>query len=218
MNPNTRLSSSKEISGRPGPEPAESEQTMDQNAIDIESLLIKDWASGLRITTIPQAMRRLGFSDDIDQRWEMANHMDSLWHSTLEAPEKIQEVNSAIGLTTAEDQAGLTEHWRDQVGSWDRASILLTDDEKLIARHILYRRRYRSSLPSLEDIAASVGTGPEATAGGIQMLAKLGFLAIAAVHDVASYSLTEGHGRFLDGLGFSFRTVTSDDDDRFGIP
>ena len=40
---------------------------MDQNAIAIESLLIKDWASGLRITTIPQAMRRLGFSNDIDQ-------------------------------------------------------------------------------------------------------------------------------------------------------
>ena len=110
MNPNTPRSSSKRISGRLGPESAESEQTMDQNAIAIESLLIKDWASGLRITTIPQAMRRLGFSDDIDQRWEMANHMDALWHSTLEAPEKIQEVNSAIGLTTAEDQAGLTEH------------------------------------------------------------------------------------------------------------
>ena len=61
------------------------------------------------------------------------------------------------------------------------------------------------------------------------MLAKLSFLtfatvhdvasySLATVHDVASYSLTEGHGRFLDGLGFSFRTVTSDDDDRFGIP
>ena len=189
---------------------------MDQNAI--EKLLISDWASGLRITTVPQAMRRLGIADDIDQRWAMANHMDALWHSTLEAPEKIQEVNSAIGLTTAEDQAGLTEHWRDQVGSWDRASILLTDNEKLMARHILYRRRYRSSLPSLEDIAASVGTGPEETASGIRMLAKLGFLAFAAVHDVANYSLTEDHGRFLDGLGFSFHTVTLDGDERFGIP
>mgnify|MGYP006979379339 CR=1 FL=1 len=56
--------------------------------------------------------------------------------------------------------------WSSDVCSSD-LSILLTDDEKLIARHILYRRRYRSSLPSLEEIAASVGTGLEETASGI---------------------------------------------------
>ena len=191
---------------------------MDQTAIAIESLLIKDWASGLRITTIPQAMQRLGFADDIDQRWEMTNHMDALWHSTLEAPEKIQEVNSAIGLTTEEERAGLTEHWRDQVGSWDRASILLTDNEKLIARHILYRQKYSSSLPSPEDIAATVGTGVEETASGIRMLAKLSFLALPNGQGPDGYSLAEGHSRFLEGLGFSFHTVTLDDDDQFGIP
>ena len=144
--------------------------------------------------------------------------MDALWHSTLESPEKVQEVNSAIGLITAEQQAGLTEHWRDQVGAWDRASILLTDNEKLTARHILYRQRYSSSLPSLEDIGDSVGIGGEETASGIQMLAKLGFLAVPSGQGADGYSLTEDHGRFLEGLGFSFHTVTLDDDERFGIP
>ena len=71
---------------------------MDENAI--EKLLISDWASGLRITTVPQAMDRLGMADDLATRWEMADRMDALWHSTLGTPEKVQAVNSAIGSVT----------------------------------------------------------------------------------------------------------------------
>jgi hypothetical protein len=67
--------------------------------------------------------------------------MDTLWHNTLETPEKLHEVNMAIGQITEEEQAGLSKSWRDQVRSWDRASILLTDNEKLIARHILFQKK-----------------------------------------------------------------------------
>jgi len=97
-------------------------------------------------------------------------------------------------------------------------SILLTDNEKLMARHILYRQKYSSSLPSPEDIAATVGTGVEETSSGIRVLAKLSFLALPNGQGTDGYSLAEGHSRFLEGLGFSFHTVTLDDDDRFGIP
>ena len=45
---------------------------------DIEKLLITDWTSGLRITTVPQAMGWLGLADDPDLRWEIANHMDAM--------------------------------------------------------------------------------------------------------------------------------------------
>ena len=190
---------------------------MDEMAI--ERLLIRDWASGLRITTVPQAMRRLGFADDLEHRWDLANHMDALWHSTLEAPEKIQAVNSAIGPMTEEQSEALSHHWRDQVGAWDRASILLTDSEKLTARLVLYRQKTGSGLPSPADIAAAVGVGPEETANGIRMLARLGFLILSDGQPADTYTLAEDHGRFLDGLGFSFHTVTLvDNDERFGIP
>ncbi|MCH7736485.1 MAG: hypothetical protein IH872_03685 [Chloroflexi bacterium] len=189
---------------------------MDQDSI--EKLLISDWASGLRITTVPQAMRRLGFADDPEQRWEMANRMDDRWHRTLETPEKVQEVGLAIGLITEGDQADLSQHWRDQVGSWDRASILLTDNEKLMARQILYRQKSDSSLPSPEDIAAAIGAGTDETVNGIRMLTRLDFLTLPDGQSVDSYALAEDHGRFLDGLGFSFHTVTLDGDEQFGIP
>lgn len=189
---------------------------MDENAI--ERLLISEWASGLRITTVPQAMRRLGMADDLEQRWQIANRMDPLWHSALEAPEKLQEVNLAIGRITEEEKAGLAKSWPEQVASWDRASILLTDNEKLIARQVLYRQKISSDRPSPGDIAEAVGIGPEETAGGIKMLSWLGFLTLPDGQPVASYTLAQDHARFLDGLGFSFHTVTLDDDEQFGIP
>ena len=130
---------------------------MGENAI--EQLLVSDWASGLRITTVPQAMRRLGMADDLEQRWEIANRMDALWHSTLETPEKLHEVNIAIGQITEKEQSGLSSSWSGQVRSWDRASILLSDNEKLIARQVLYRQKSSATLPSLEEIAATVAIG-----------------------------------------------------------
>lgn len=189
---------------------------MDEQAI--ETLLISDWASGLRITTIPQAMERLGFADDLEFRWNIVGRMDALWHSALDTPEKVQEVNSAIGLTGDQDRTAISQHWRNQVGDWDRTSILLTENEKLIARHILWCQRSGSRLPSPEDIGSAVDIGPGETAAGIKTLAWLGFLALPNEQPVNEYTLAEDHGRFLEGLGFSFHTVTLDDGERFGIP
>ena len=189
---------------------------MGENAI--EELLINDWTSGLRITTVSQSMNRLGLADDLEVRWEMANRMDELWHSTLETPEKMREVNSAIGLVTDKERSDLAQHWRDQVATWDRASILLTDSEKLIARQILWCQRSGLRRSSPEDIEAALAIGPEETANGVRMLTWLGFLALPDGQPLKNYTLADDHERFLDGLGFSFHTVTLDDGERFGIP
>ena len=61
---------------------------MDDDAI--EKLLVNDWASGLRLTTVPQALHRLGFADDMETRWRIADRHYDLWQSTLESPEKVR--------------------------------------------------------------------------------------------------------------------------------
>ena len=71
--------------------------------IAIEKLLVDDWASGLRLTTVPQAMRRLGIADEVDARWRMASRFYVDWQSSLETPEKVREVASAVGLKNASD-------------------------------------------------------------------------------------------------------------------
>lgn len=55
-------------------------------------------------------MGRLGLADEPDLRWEVANHMDAMWHSSLEIPEKVKEVHAAIGLTNEEEEAGLSRN------------------------------------------------------------------------------------------------------------
>jgi hypothetical protein len=167
-------------------------------------------------------MERLGFADDIAIRWEIAGRMASVWLNTLQTPEKLQEVNSAIGHTD-EERISLSQSWSSQVASWDRASILLTDNEKLIARHILWRQSKGSELPSANDISAALGIGSQETDNGIRMLAWLGFLDLPEGRPASEYALAENHVRFADGLGFSFHTVTLDPgkeahDEKFGIP
>lgn len=53
------------------------EQILDENAI--EKLLVADWASGLRLTTVPQAMRRLSLTDELDFRSRTAVRLYGLW-------------------------------------------------------------------------------------------------------------------------------------------
>ena len=189
---------------------------MDENAI--EKLLVDDWASGLRITTVPQAMRRLGFADDLDTRWRIANRIYDLWQSILASPEKIQSAGSAIGLKKPSGLEGLSQRWLEQVVTWGRASILLTDNEKLVARHILAHHRYELPLPRPENTAIALNIATEEVSISIRMLTRLGYLFLQGSQSISGYTLAEDAERFHEGLGFSFHTVTLDDDEQFGIP
>ncbi len=86
---------------------------MDEKAI--EKLLVGDWASGLRVTTMPQAMGRLGIIDEVDARWHAANAIYDLWQSVLASPEKLQSTASAIGLTDVAQVGALSQRWLEQV-------------------------------------------------------------------------------------------------------
>ncbi len=49
----------------------------------IVKLLASEWQEGLRITTIPQAMARLGVSDDEEVRWRIVRLVERLWWGRL---------------------------------------------------------------------------------------------------------------------------------------
>ena len=189
---------------------------MDEYAI--EKLLFNDWASGLRITTVPQAMQRLGIADDVDTRWRIANRIYDLWQSILASPEKIQSAGSAIGLKNSSGLEGLSQRWLEQVATWGRASILLTDNEKLVARHIWARHSQELQPTRPENIAMDLDISTKEVSSSIRMLTRLGFLSLPGSPSNCGYTLAEDAERFHEGLGFSFHTVTLDDDEQFGIP
>jgi len=189
---------------------------VDENAI--EELLVKDWASGLRLTTVPQAMHRLGIADEVDTRWRIANTIYDLWQSILASPEKTQSAASAIGLKKPSQVEALSQRWLEQVVTWDRASILLTDNEKLVARYTWASHRQGQPLPQPENTSLALDIPTQEVYNGIQMLTRLGFLSLQESPSIIGYNLVEGAERFHEGLGFSFHTVTLDDDEQFGIP
>ena len=101
-------------------------------------------------------MGRLGIADDIDYRWRMANNLYGHWQSSLGTPEKVQEVASVIGLSRASDIGALSQRWLDQVESWGRAPILLTENEKLVARHVWTSHLQGQPLPLQENIVLAL--------------------------------------------------------------
>lgn len=182
----------------------------------IEKLLVNDWASGLRLTTVPQAMHRLGYADEIETRWHIANRLYDRWQSILASPEKMQSAASAIEL---EDASGLDpQHWLGQVVTWGRASILLTNNEKLVARNIWNHHLRGQQLPPPENAVAVLDITAEEVDNAIQMLVRLGFLSLPQGRPANRYILAEDADRFLEGLGFSFHTVTLNGQEQFGVP
>lgn len=186
-----------------------------EDAARLQQLLIQEWSSGLRLTTIPQALQRLGVEDDVNLRWRLARRIGQLWHDTLASPEKRREIARALGrdLDEARD-----EQWRQQVRTWNLASILLREEEKLVARAILMHHGKGLSLPPPRDIAQMLGLKTQEVHRAIRLLARLGFLSLPDGRRPALYTLADGHEGFLDGLGFSFHTVTLDTGERFGVP
>lgn len=181
----------------------------------IESLLLQEWTTGLRLTTIPQAMARLGIKDDLRLRWRVASRLEGIWRDALTSPEKLRQIASALGRPYDETQL---EGWRQQVGTWSLASVILSENEKLTARYILRHYRQGDPLPPPATIAKALRIPTREVLRALRALGRLGFLSLPNLPSLSNYGLADGHERFLKGLGFFFHTVTLDSGECFGVP
>lgn len=184
-------------------------------AAAVRDLLLKEWAQGLRLTTVPQAMQRLGVADDLHLRWRIAKSVERSWREVFSSPEKRRQVEHAVGVRFEESRL---DQFRGQVRDWQLAAILLTENEKLVARHMLLHERRRLPLPHPSATAKAIGASTREVHRAIGMLARLGLLVLPDGRRPAHYALVPDHVRFLKGLGFFFHTVTLDTGERFGVP
>lgn len=182
---------------------------------DLRRLLLQEWSTGLRITTIPQAMERLGIALNVEGRWRLAQQMEGPWREALLSLEKQEEIADALGREFKEAQQ---EMWRSQVETWGLASFLLTEREKLAARHILLCHGRGQEHPTPHETAKALRTPLREAQNSFRMLGRLGFISIADGRRPAGYELSAGWDRFTEGLGFSFHTVTLETGERFGVP
>lgn len=195
--------------------PAESGEEVTEPVHAIQRLLLSEWAVGLRLTTVPQAMQRLGIADDPRLRWRAAAGLESSWRELFSSPDKRRQIEQALGLRF---DASKLDGLRTQVKDWQLASILLTDDEKLVARHVLFRERHGLPLPHPSATATTLSVSKREVHTAIRMLACLGFLVLPDGRRPAHYSLAPDHARLFKGLGCNFHTVTLETGERFGVP
>jgi hypothetical protein len=93
---------------------------------------------------------------------------------------------------------------------WNPAIYTLSNDEKLMARHI----RGVAKVLATDEIHAALNIEPKVVETGLRMLARIGFLAGTA----GEYRLAPGHERLLLGLEFNFHTVTLENGEQFNVP
>ncbi len=181
----------------------------------IVNLLASEWQEGLRITTIPQAMARLGVSDDEEMRWRIATRMERVWRRRLgwrslwRGLRWFRRVGSHP-LRTWLGSFGRLPSMVTEAREWNPAVYTLSNGEKLMARYILGV----GEVPEPDEIRTALDPERKTVETGLRMLARLGFLTGAA----GGYRLTSGHERFLAGLGFTFHTVTLENGERFNVP
>jgi len=176
--------------------------------------LLAEWQKPMRLTTVAQGMAALGLARDRERRWRIGQRLRRPWRTSVPHTQRFEQFRTALGL--AVDQARI-EQLLQQTREWGLASILLDEDEKLVARSIVVTQEQKRRFPSLEETAQATGQSLEEVAAQFEMLARLGVLA-STDSAPPGYRLARGYRRFLKGLGFSFHTVTLASEERFNVP
>ncbi|MDQ7851070.1 MAG: hypothetical protein RB148_12435 [Armatimonadota bacterium] len=182
----------------------------------VVGFLVDQWREGLRITTVPQALAALGIPDDEEMRVRIGRRLEQIWRRRL----------GPFGLWRGLRWLRRPSGWRRakamlpairrlpslvaEVRAWNPAVYILSNGEKLIARHILLAGK----VPSPEEIGTALGLSGKAVETGLRLLRRLGFL----VGEQGSYRLAPAHARLLEGLGFNSHTVTLEGGEQFNVP
>lgn len=189
---------------------------MPASELQIINYLRRDWDAGLRITTIEQAMRTLGLPEDEQVRWHVGQALDDAWRQRLGFRQIWRGLRWLRGFRWRDlfDLVGPSP-LRQEIKQWSPASFILTNDEKLVARYILRVQQDTGHLPPSSEIREAIHMDETKTQTALRMLQRLGFVTL---NGDERYSLASDYTALLQGLGFSFHTVTLQDHEQFNVP
>ena len=108
--------------------------------------LVNDWGQDFSVTSVDIAMAALKVDQSDEARFRIGNHIKN--HPELHSV----------------------------VRQWGWQTVVLTPNEKLVARAIVNREHDKQRSPSTEDLAKSVGISEQEVKGAVQMLARYGIL------------------------------------------
>ncbi len=161
-------------------------QTLSLEAQRIVDYLLEDWGKQFRSTSIPLAMSNMALAPSDDLRLEVGRHF--------------------------RDHPGL----HNNVRFWGANNYILTNREKLIAKHLINNHPGEGPIPAAKDLAGALGIKGGALEDSLAFLARAGLLENTG-GETPGYRLARGYGTWGGPLRYNFHTVTVDGGKPFDV-
>ena len=140
--------------------------------------LLEDWGNDYSVTSVDIALRSVKVADTDDRRFRIGSY--------VKAHPELHEV----------------------IRRWGWVTLVLTPDEKLVARALVNAERDGKPAPSVAEIAAAVGTSEDQVKRGLAMLARYEIIRRDASRKGAGYKVESRYITWEPRLDFLFHQVT----------
>ena len=139
--------------------------------------LLGDWGKDYSVTSVDIAMRAVGVKQSIEARFRIGSH--------IKAHPELHEV----------------------IRRWGWVTLVLTPDEKLIARALINAERDGDSAPGLPEIAKAVGLSQDQVKQGLSMLERHEIIERDPSRGGAGYKVRQRYLKWEPRLDFLFHKV-----------
>jgi hypothetical protein len=149
--------------------------------------LVKDWGEDYSVTTVDQAMKALKVESSEETRFQIGSYIKS--HPEL----------------------------HEVIRRWGWVTLVLTPDEKLIARALINAQRDGKPTPTLSDLAKAVALKEPDVKRGIAMLARYEILTKESSTTGTGYTVAARYLKWEPRLDFVFHNITLESGRQFSV-
>lgn len=153
--------------------------------------LIEDWKKRYRVTTVEQGLKASGHHYSTETRLRIGAFLKSVYARNPDFSPRVKR--------------------------WGLDTLILTNEEKLVARGILPRLKQSGVFPSRIELAQTTGITADQADSALDTLYQLGFLDKPESIDKLNYRLSQNYEKFLQGLGFTYHKVILEDGEEFNV-
>src|SRR3989440_7501435 len=149
--------------------------------------LVKDWGEDSNVTSVDIAMNAVKLAPSDETRFRIGNY--------IKAHPELHEV----------------------IRRWSWVTLVLTPDEKLIARALINAERDSKSLPSVSELATAVGIKEPDVKRGLAMLERHEILKKDSKARGVGYAVIPRYIKWQPRLDFVFHKISLDSGRQFNV-
>ena len=149
--------------------------------------LVKDWGEDYSVTSVDIAMNAVKVAPSDETRFRIGNY--------IKAHPELHEV----------------------IRRWGWVTLVLTPDEKLIARALINAERDSKPLPSVSELATAVGIKEPDVKRGLAMLERYEIVKKDSKADGVGYAVIARYIKWQPRLDFVFHKISLDNGRQFNV-